>query len=150
MSWTQIHVSGLSETTSPDDEELERLLQERYKLEEDSELTWAGPGTTLIKRDKDTQACRGYCFLCFLSLQGASNAIEKINAFWEEDQYGEGLPPQLHAELSQPKAKAKKQTNEANSHGDVRLRRKRKESVMKHPVIVSSNKVKTGLGNKTR
>jgi hypothetical protein len=166
MSWTQVYVTGLSQTTEPSDEELEGLLDARYNLSstEDS-ITWAGPGTTLVKRDNDT-VCRGYAFLAFFSPHGASFAVDRINGYSGRgdaedsavhDDYltSSLLPPQLRAELSKPKAKSgrKKQTNDPGQgadHKDVGFRRKRAAPVRKHPVIISSNKSKTGLGNKTK
>jgi hypothetical protein len=169
MSWTQVYVTGLAQTNDPSDEELEGLLDARYSLSSSEDMmTWAGPGTTLIKRDKDTDACRGYAFLAFFSSHGASIAVDRINDYYsrqrdiEEEAVHEDdltssslLPPQLRAELSKPNAKSgrKKQTNDpgqGEDHSDLRLRRKRAAAVRKHPVIVSSNGSKTGLGNKTR
>lgn len=165
MSWTQVYVTGLSQTNDPSDEELEGLLDARYGLSSSEDMmTWAGPGTTLIKRDKDTDACRGYAFLAFFSSQGASIAVNKINGYSRQENADEEvhdddglisslLPPQLRAELSKPNAKSgrKKQTNEqGGDYSDLRLRRQRGAAVRKHPVIINSDKTKTGLGNKTR
>lgn len=188
MSWTQVYVTGLSQTNDPTDEELEGLLDARYSLsaatEEDNNnmsMTWAGPGSTLVKRDKDTGACRGYAFLSFFSAHGASIAVDRINDYSYSSRQREGagdeyevhaagndnvddddddpsllLPRQLRAELSKPNAKSgrKKQTNnesgQGEDHSDLRLRRKRAPAVRKHPVIMNSDKTKTGLGNKTR
>jgi hypothetical protein len=164
-SWTQVHVSGLSETSDADDETLERLLADRFQLsvEEGDRttatttiMTWAGSGSTIIKRG------RGYCFLSFLTYHGASIAVERINAFREDHNnnrmdYDEStntvdLPMQLFAELSQPKPKKKKNgpKQDPAHQADLRLRRQRGAPVRKHPVIISSNKKKTGLGNKTK
>jgi RNA recognition motif-containing protein len=192
MSWTQVYVTGLSQTNDPTDEELEGLLDARYSLsaaatatEEDNNnnmsMTWAGPGSTLVKRDKNTGACRGYAFLSFFSTHGASIAVDRINDYSYSSRQREGagdeyevhaagndnvddddddpsllLPRQLRAELSKPNAKSgrKKQTNnesgQGEDHSDLRLRRKRAPAVRKHPVIMNSDKTKTGLGNKTR
>jgi hypothetical protein len=165
MSWTQVYVTGLSQTNDPSDEELEGLLDARYSLSSSEDMmTWAGPGTTLVKRDKETDACRGYAFLAFLSSQGASIAVDRINGYSRQsDSNEEGtvhdddlnlslLPPQLRAELSKPNAKSgrKKQTNDSGDYSDLRFRRKRAAAVRKHPVIINSDKSKTGLGNKTR
>jgi RNA recognition motif-containing protein len=135
---------------------------------------WAGPGTTLIKRDECTGTSRGYGFLSFHSLQGASLAVEKINSFrgnevaTSTDAHDDDVAPaslinsvdddchpdalQLRAELSKPKKKSKK-TNvpgQSADYSDLRFKRERKAAVRKHPVFMSSDKSKTGLGNKTK
>jgi RNA recognition motif-containing protein len=172
MSWTQVHVSGLSQTVHPEDEELEAFLEARYSLASDDTIMWAGPGTTLIKRDESTGACRGYGFLSFHSFQGASLAVEKINSFrgnevatstdaHDDDVASASLKNsvgddchalQLRAELSKPKKQSKKTSvpGQSADYSDMRLRSQRKVSVRKHPVFMSSDKSKTGLGNKTK
>lgn len=149
MSWTQVYVTGLSQTAAPSDEDLEGLLEAWYDLSSDSDIMWAGPGTTLVKRDKDSGVCRGFAFLAFFSMQGASLAVDRINNGVPR---GDTQGVQLHAELSKTKTKAKKeQAGQAGAdHSDIRLRHKRKAPVRKHPVLISSDKTKTGLGNKTR
>jgi hypothetical protein len=180
MACIQVYLTGLSESTSPDDEELEGLIVARYNLSAD-DITWAGPGTTLIKRNGRTQVCRGYGFLSFLSSDGASIAVDKINAFRGDENdttaihnqstdtslpsnsvtnddcgHDNVLPLQLRAELSKPKANTKKAQQKKSipekqgDDSDIRLRRQRKTAVRKHPVIISSDKKKTGLGNKTK
>uniref|UniRef100_A0A7S3P8V2 RRM domain-containing protein n=1 Tax=Amphora coffeiformis TaxID=265554 RepID=A0A7S3P8V2_9STRA len=137
--WSQVYISGLAQSVLPNNDELETMLEERYDLATDTDLHWAGLGSSIVKR-ADDGACRGYAFLSFLSLEGATRAIEKINAA--------GL---LKAELSNLKKKPKKK--ETKGSGDlpnIRLRRQRKAPAAKHPVIVSSNGRRTGLGNKTK
>lgn len=158
MSWTQVYVSGLSLSVDPTDEELETLLDARYGLtiDPDGSLLWAGLGSTLVKRD-EAGFCRGYAFLAFYSADGAAIIIERINngAGTTTSTEGGALPTNLQAELSIPKTgkKGKKQQQQQGSGADtsdIRMRRNRKAPVRKHPVIISSNGKKTGLGNKTR
>uniref|UniRef100_A0A7S4AHZ3 RRM domain-containing protein n=1 Tax=Pseudo-nitzschia australis TaxID=44445 RepID=A0A7S4AHZ3_9STRA len=167
MSWTQVYVRGLSRSLDPSDEEIENLLNERYNLTSDTAM-WAGPGTTLIKRD-EMGFCRGYIFLSFYSAEGAAVVVDRVNGGCRNDngsvsvnvdidiETDTKLPLQLHAELSNPKPKAKngknanKGRNQDNSNDDhIRLRSKRKAPIRKHPVIISSNGTKTNLGNKTK
>jgi RNA recognition motif-containing protein len=156
MSWTQVYVTGLSRTVDPTDEKLEELLDKRYGLTaaDPHVVLWAGPGTTLVKREDDTGVCRGYAFLAFYSDEGAAIAVDRINSKSEIGDESSGLPPQLVAELSKPKnRKQKKKPQDRDSSEnlpDTRLRRKRRAPVRKHPVIISSDRTKTGLGNKTR
>ena len=138
--WTQVYLSGLEKTSLPTDEDLETLWEERYGLSVDASLMWAGKGTSIVKRSDDG-ICRGYAFLSFLSLDGATRAVERINNSGDD---------QLRAEISKPKKKQNKATKGGQDYSDIRLRRQRKAPVAKHPVIVSSNGKKTGLGNKTR
>mmetsp|Transcript_7530 Transcript_7530/g.14879 ORF Transcript_7530/g.14879 Transcript_7530/m.14879 type:complete len:124 (-) Transcript_7530:1098-1469(-) len=118
MSWTQVYVRGLSRSLDPSDEEIENLLNERYNLTSDTAM-WAGPGTTLIKRD-EMGFCRGYIFLSFYSAEGAAVVVDRVNGGCRNDngsvsvnvdidiETDTKLPLQLHAELSNPKPKAKK------------------------------------------
>jgi RNA recognition motif-containing protein len=156
MSWTQVYVSGLSRTVDPTDEELEELLDKRYGLTtaDPHVVLWAGPGTTLVKREDDTGVCRGYAFLVFYSDGGAAIAVDRINSISETGDESSGLPPQLVAELSKPKNRQPKKKGQGGGPSenlpDNRVRRKRRAPVSKHPVIISSDRSKTGLGNKTR
>jgi RNA recognition motif-containing protein len=155
MSWTQVYVTGLAETVEPTDEEIEDLFDARFGLTtiDPHTVLWAGPGTTLVKRDEDTGVCRGYAFLAFYSTDGAAIVVDRINNESEVQEDSSGLPPQLVAELSKPKSKQKKgQQGRDSSENlpDMRLRRQRKAPIRKHPVIISSNGTKTNLGNKTR
>lgn len=154
MSWTQVHLTGLSRSVDPSDEDIETMLDERYTLSTDDNILWAGPGTTLIKRD-DGGCCRGFAFLSFYSSDGATLAIDRITAAAiesENDGYGGELI--LRAELSNPKsAKEKKKKNggeDKDDLRDLRFRRQRKQPIRKHPVITSSDKKRTNLGNKTK
>ena len=168
MSWTQVYLTGLSKSIEPSDEELESQLDVKYNLSNDGAILWAGPGTTLIKRD-DHGCCRGFAFLAFYSDDGAAMIIDRVNncdnrQFMNDaGEHDEGaisemtkqqLPDQLHAELSKPKAKKKGNGGSGNKNNgdlpDLRLRRQRKAPIRKHPVIVSSNRKKTNLGNKNR
>ena len=165
MSWTQVYVRGLSRSSDPSDYEIENLLNERYNLTSDTAM-WAGPGTTLIKRD-EMGFCRGYVFLSFYSAKGAAVVVDRVNSGYRNDNGNVNasvdiktdakLPLQLHAELSNPKPKAKngkkanKSQNQHNNNDDhIRLRSKRRAPIRKHPVIISSNGTKTNLGNKTK
>lgn len=173
MSWTQVYVTGLAQTVEPCDDDLEDLLAKRYCLDnhhhgDDNDnlphVDWAGPGTSLFKRDPTTNASRGYAFLSFLTLESAETMVARINNHTTEDPAADAttssnstellLPPNLRAELSKPKPKnksnKKKNSNDKEDLADVRLRRKRAPPIRKHPVIVSSDKKKTGLGNKTK
>jgi RNA recognition motif-containing protein len=177
MSWTQVYVTGLSQTTEPSDQALEGLFEARYHLSStDSDMNWAGAGSTLVKRDKETGQCRGYAFLAFFSAEGAAIAVERINSNQYTDDLlvphrrdeaeevtdtaaAHGVQPQsllplhLRAELSKPKSKGKKKQTESGQQGDnsdIRLRRKRTAPARKHPVITSSDKSRTGVGNKTK
>jgi hypothetical protein len=159
MSFTLVHVSGLSPTSNLNNDQIESLLEARYNLSSvDTNIAWAGPGTTIVKRDDSTNRCRGYCFLSFYTLEGASVAVDTINTIRGEGDMDSSalLPLQLHAELSKPKPKGstkkktKTKTSQETDHSDLRLRRKRGAPIRKHPVIISSDKSKTGLGNKTR
>jgi RNA recognition motif-containing protein len=127
MSWTQVHVSGLPQTAEPGDDAIEQMLEQRYSI---SSFDWAGEGSTLVKRQDGK--CRGYCFLSFLTLNGATAAVEHIN--------DSELSDALKAELSKPKGKAKKEKKEdLGDTRDLRLRRQRGQPVRKHPCLQSSN-----------
>jgi RNA recognition motif-containing protein len=128
-SWTQVYVSGLPKTKLPEDERLEQLLQERYHLVQDELLTWAGQGSTVVKRSQDS-VCRGYCFLAFLTQAGAQAAVKKINT---DSQFNDKSV--IKAELSQPKTK---KAFKSNVSSDIRLRRYRAPPAPKHPVLKSS------------
>jgi len=156
MSWTQVYISGLPKSITPSDTEIEEFLSQRYCIEndEDNNIMWAGPGSTLIKRDEGA-CCRGFAFLTFYSLDGAMTVIARINN--DTDEYEDGTSiscNRLKAELSNPKGSAKKGKNKSKDNGqdlhDLRLRRQRKKPVGKHPVITSSDGKKTNLGNKTK
>jgi len=130
MSWTQVHVSGLPQTAEPDDEEIEQMLEQRYSLS--SSCDWAGEGTTVVKRQDEK--CRGYCFLSFLTLAGATTAMDRVNVT-------DGFP--LKAELSKPKGNSKKEKKvDGGDTRDLRLKRMRGQPVRKHPVLTSSDQSK--------
>ena len=167
MSWTQVHISGLSRSIDPSDEDIETMFESKYNLTNSDDILWAGPGTTLIKRD-DKGSCRGFAFLTFYSTEGASTVVDRINnGIITTDSMavnkggtcgGNNIarPWQLRAELSNPKATKERkkgkdrQRGESNDLSDLRLRRQRKAPIRKHPVITSSDGSKTNLGNKTR
>ena len=153
MSWTQIHISGLNRSIEPADEVIEQLLDERYQLSSDDSILWAGVGTTLIKRD-DHGTSRGLAFMSFYSRDGALCAIEKINNYKHdtESTTTSQLPIPLHAEISNPKTKKKKNNrdNKEEDLPDLRIRRQRAPPIRKHPVIISSDGKRTNLGNKTK
>ena len=120
-------------------------------------LMWAGPGSTLIKRD-DNGCCRGFAFLTFYSMDGALLAIDRINndIRSSSDATLSSNNMRLRAELSNPtsskkKGGKKKKKNDGDENlTDLRLRRQRKQPVRKHPVITSSDGKRTNLGNKTK
>lgn len=141
--WTQVYLGGLDQTVTPTDEELEEYWAQRWNLSDDTFL-WTGPGTSVVKRNNDG-ACRGFAFLSFYSLEGATRAMERMNNNNHTDN-----GPALQAELCKPKKKKSAKPDPGQHYSNLRLRRQRKAPVAKHPVIVSSNGKKTGLGNKTR
>ena len=101
-----------------------------------SSCDWAGEGTTVVKRLEDG-TCRGYCFLAFLTLSGATMAVDQINNQGATD----GIL--LQAELCKPKTDAKKEKkNDMGDERDLRLRRRRGQPVRKHPVLISSDQSK--------
>jgi hypothetical protein len=119
-------------------------------------LMWAGPGSTLIKRD-DNGCCRGYAFLTFYSMDGALLVIDRINndIRSSSDASPSSSNMRLRAELSNPTSSKKKGGKKKKNDGgenltDLRLRRQRKQPVRKHPVITSSDGKRTNLGNKTK
>ena len=171
-----MYISGLHCTADYSDEDIETQLNARYNLDgngngdgdgdgdyEDCSSTsinilWAGPGSTLIKRDHQG-SCRGFAFLTFYSAEGASMIVDRINSRAEVEAEVEAsetsksvLPLQLRAELSNPKGgkKGKSKQQKDSNLPDVRLRRQRRAPIRKHPVIVSSDGKRTNLGNKTR
>jgi RNA recognition motif-containing protein len=160
MSWTQVYVTGLSRSVSPTDEEIENDLCQKYSLAADegggdaanNNLMWVGPGSTLIKRDENG-CCRGFAFLSFYSVDGATTVVERINNSTNaRDKEGDSNI-RLRAELSNPKGGSKKKSSKKNDGDDLpdlRLRRQRKQPVRKHPVITSSDGKRTNLGNKTK
>ncbi len=186
-SWTQIYISGLSKSINPSDEEIEDYLNKCYCLDgggndnhnnddggsgsgehvnandqdevtASNNLMWAGPGSTLIKRD-DNGCCRGFAFITFYSMDGALLAIDRINndiRSSSDATIASSNNMRLRAELSNPTTTSKKKggKKKKNDGGenltDLRLRRQRKQPVRKHPVITSSDGKRTNLGNKTR
>ena len=177
MSWTQVYITGLDKSIEPTDDIIEQLLDKGYKLSNDDMMCWAGYGTTLVKRNETTGACRGYAFLAFFSKEGALVVIDRINNNCNtcDDDInnnvdgnivdGDGtisdpnykLPTTIRAELSNPKNGNKSKKKNSNNNGgecknlpDVRLRRQRAPPIRKHPVITSSDGKRTNLGNKTK
>jgi hypothetical protein len=157
MAWIQVYIKGLSRSTDPSNEVIENLLNARYNLIDDA-ILWAGPDTTLVKRD-EKGSCRGYAFLAFYSAEGAAIVADRINNGHNSnssDIVGGLIPLQLRAELSNPKAAKERkkvkggQNDESKNVHDLRLRRQRKPPIRKHPVIISSDRIKTNLGNKTK
>lgn len=152
MTWTQVYLGGLPRSLEPKDEEIEDILAKKFGLSnvDGTPSLWAGPGTTLVKRDNETGCCRGFAFVSFHSREGASQFVNKVNSSIEEQLPWGGLK----AELSQPKTgkknTKKKQLNSQQDYSDIRLRRQRKAPIRKHPVIVSSNGKRTNQGNKNR
>jgi len=73
----------------------------------------------VVVRNKDTNVCKGYCFLGFHSLKTAEEAMLVINA---------GVTvagSQVQAQISQPKQKHAKKKESNDDLGDLRLRRQR-------------------------
>ena len=160
-----MYIKGLSETVYPDNDHLDDLLEHRYGF---SDLTWAGPGSTIVKRSADG-ACRGYAFVSFLTPEGAAQAVVQINEYAVIDQHrvlptidtvdgdesSQQLPVSISAALCTSKPKKKKEQKSATSQQHkssdyTRFRRQRGAPVRKHPVIRSSDGTRTGLGNKTK
>jgi len=130
-SWTQVHVSGL-DAASLSLESFELALSSLFVHEDD---LWAGPGTTILKQARNSN--NAYCFIAFYSLQGAVNAVERLNSYNGNDQ----RLLNLQADLSQPKPKkaTKSQQNQQQQTDDnIRLRRKRAPPAPKHPIRQSS------------
>lgn len=162
-TWTQVYLSGLPRSRDISDTTIEVLISNKYGLDVDAAdeanlSLWAGPGSTLVKRDEASGHCRGYAFLAFHSREGAASFMNNVND--KQGQHGtttddDRLPwGDLKAELSLPKkgnrgGQAKKGAKQTD-YSDLRLRRQRKAPVRKHPVIVSSDGKRTNLGNKTR
>lgn len=157
-----MHLSGLPESINCPDEELELAISLRYNLDDEAcNYTWAGPGTTVIKRDDDLNLCRGYCFLSFFTTQGAALAVNQINNGGSGTEMKTTTMPvgnynlprsvRLCAEISQPKKRNKnksKKTNKSTSEyndksgnhiSELRLRRRRAAPTRKHPVNVRKN-----------
>ena len=162
-TWTQVHLSGLPRSSAMSDTTIESLVSKKYGLDDGadagiSSLGWAGPGSTLVKRDEATGHCRGYAFLTFHSREGATSFVDSVNDKQHETLADDDSLPwgDIRAELSRPKkggnrgGHAKKGAKQQTDFSDLRLRRQRKAPVRKHPVIVSSDGKRTNLGNKTR
>lgn len=100
-SWTQVHITGLSRSIYPTDEEIDSMLEKKYQLsslsssasikdgrDEDKKKPklqssslccgWAGTGTTIVKRDGEGK-CRGFAFVSFHSYESASIFIDRMN-----------------------------------------------------------------------
>mmetsp|Transcript_3528 Transcript_3528/g.7794 ORF Transcript_3528/g.7794 Transcript_3528/m.7794 type:complete len:166 (-) Transcript_3528:148-645(-) len=165
MSWSQVYVTGLPRTVDPTDEEIESTLASTYNLTDTAQaILWAGPGTTLVKRDDSAEGqCRGFVFLAFYSNEGAQIAVERINGSTGIVHDGETATMavtstlQLKAELCKSKPKSKKGKQGSGADGgsggdvsDIRLKRQRGAPVRKHPVITSSSGKRTNLGSKTK
>jgi hypothetical protein len=159
MSWTQVFITGLPKSVEPTNEEIETMLDVRFNLTNDHSLMWAGPDTTLIKRD-DRGSCRGFAFLTFYSSDGASKVIDRINNESEgsnvDSEVEKKYTFKLTAELSNQKGakerkKAKSQNDSSSGHlPHMRIKKQRGAPIRKHPVITSSNGKRTNLGNKTK
>jgi RNA recognition motif-containing protein len=148
MSWTQVHVSGIQQELTLEDDALEETFEDLFELNNDDK-DWAGPGTSTFKRVEDTNRLRGYAFLSFLSKEGAMVAVEAINNNTTSTPLG-----QLHAALShnakttnsKPKNNGRKQQGSKQQQGQsqssnasLRLRRRRAPPAPKHPVKSSSD-----------
>ena len=121
-SWIQVHVGGIS--PSADVDSLEETLAEILDMEL---TTWAGPGTTVLKQPLG-QTKESYAFLACYSTEGALLAVEQINA----------SSGGMHAELSKPKKRPKKDSKPSADDKQLRLRRQRAPPPPKHPVQNSS------------
>lgn len=104
-----------------------------------------------VVRNKDTLACKGYCFLAFNTSAQAEAAVQTLNGGVEV------AGAQVQAQLSIPKA-AKLKPDPAKTKqvelNDLRLRRKRYTGVSKHASYghegCSSGRVEGGGNTKTR
>jgi len=147
MSWTQVHISGLpADTNDIPDDEIEQALSLRYTLENEA-YTWAGAGTTIVKRGASK-----YCFLVFFTTEGADLAVSHINnndgcggkALLETTSVSHYTLPvglRLCAAISQPKKqkKSKKQDDPGSNHSQLRMRRMRAAPSRKHPIEKRKN-----------
>lgn len=100
-----------------------------------------------VVRNKQTLACKGYCFLGFASREEALAAVECLNRGVEV------AGCQVRAQLSAPKV-GKKPENEEEHISDLRLRRKRYGGISKHAghghQSASSGRNSAGENTKTR
>ena len=110
----QIHVTGFS--ADADDDTIDEILQTNGGLREDD--GWCGPGTSIIKRGKDSLK-PPYAFVLFFTADAALAAIAQLNS------YG------LLAEAV--KGRQQENTGGERHVPDLKFRRKRLPSKKKHP-----------------
>lgn len=99
----------------------DRIREEAVVAEQEEELEETeDPFTTCtVVRNKDTNACKGYCFLGFKTFVDAEKAMHILNA---------GVTvadSQIKAQISQPKERHAKAKDPTEDIGDLRLRRQR-------------------------
>jgi hypothetical protein len=152
MSWTQVHVSGIQQDLSLENDALEEALEDLLELG-NVDKDWAGPGTSTFKRmDDDTNRLRGYAFLSFLSKEGAMLAVEAINNSNSTNHAIGKLQAALSTSGSSTStAQAKHKTSftckknkgqSQSSNASTRLKRRRAPPAPKHPVKSSSDTAK--------
>jgi hypothetical protein len=132
MSWTQVYVSGMAIDATV--KSVEATLAPVLVV---SDSSWVGEGSTVVKCSQTHNTV--YCFLAFLTLEGAAAAIDRI--------HNNFLDLGWDAELAQPKPKKmpRKETD-CTTEKCVRLRRKRAPPAPKHPVLKSSAPAKNKSG----
>lgn len=139
MSWTQVHISGLKQNLTLDNDALEATMNDLFGLSFNKD--WAGVGTSTFKRT-DTNELRGYAFLSFLSQQGAVLTVETINNSTSSNL------GKLQAALSQAnkhkqkQSSGSKQQSQGGGSASLRLKRRRAPPAPKHPVKSSSGNSK--------
>jgi RNA recognition motif-containing protein len=98
-----------------------------------------------VVRNKDTNSCKGYCFLSFESLVAAQRAMEVLNT-------GVTIAgAQIQAQISQPKERHAKPKDQTENITDLRLRRQRYQcaSTKKIRGHVSCSDTKATIATKT-
>lgn len=121
--FTQVHVTGIP--VDADDEAIDATFE--MALVNREEMGWCD---TRVMRDNNTGACRGYCFLSFLSLAQAEAAVSVVNDGGTH-MAGSLLTAQLSAPKKQGNAKPKGVQEDLH---DLQRRRKTYQSQPKHPV----------------
>lgn len=100
-------------------------VEESLAVDEDELKVLAAFVSCVVVRNKDTQECKGYCFLTFETAEQAEAAIAVLNAGVEIA--GE----RVSAQLSKPKERHAKPKDPSQEIGDLRLRRARYQCVGK-------------------
>lgn len=84
--------------------------------------------TCTVLRNKETGACKGYCFLAFSSRSAAEAAMHTLNAGVEV------AGAKVKAQISQPKERQAKPKDAGEDLHDLRLRRQRYQPPSKHAI----------------